>query len=204
MSRLAGKAIQVQMADLNLKMSKVDPKQYAMEHLAAHMRRDCPDCIGCRDTTIYEDRDYDLMRRRINIVCKQKARDSGDLVRCPDGFVGMYDAVAKEVKEVKLEMPTTTIMPLDILAVPTSTGMRRWVTVKELEEKFRREYLTEFNTPGVSKIADGLKSFGPGSSTDYARVDARSNPQIPTDRESFVPARPVNKDAPVTQDEDAW
>lgn len=247
MGRLAGKVIQIQVDEFSLKMAKFDPKQMAVERLAQQMQRDCPDCIGCKETTLHESMDHMRMARLFAITCKQKARDTGDIVRCPDGFFGMYDASAKDLKEVRLEMPTltTTFSEFDpSVAMPAP----RWVTVgaggaggsagsfsggagaggfgpgafereyltkpsfadehkdlieRMIEEKIKRAaeeeekmlrrkiMLSEFSGDGVGKISAGL-------------ADMLDKKQIPTDRSSFPPVRPRDKDVPLTSEEEAW
>lgn len=232
MSRLAGRFLQIRIDDFSLRMSKVDPKAMAMEQLVRHMKRDCPKCVGCRETKLHEQEDHMRMAKLFGVSCKQNVRNNGDMVRCPDGFYGVYDATAKEVKEVRLEMPTATFGAgmLD----PRSVVAPRWAPVSETEkvsvnDEFLREYMTspslakddaglmqrmieegikrsaeerekilrrkimfsEFDGDGIGKISAGL-------------ADMLGKKQIPTDRISSPPVKPISKDVPATADEDAW
>jgi hypothetical protein len=213
-------------------MSKVDPKAMAMEQLVRHMERDCPKCVGCRETKLHEQEDHMRMAMLLGVSCKQNVRNNGDMVRCPDGFYGVYDATKKEVKEVRLEMPTVTFGAG--MTDPRSVVAPRWTPIEEAEkvslnDEFMRQYMTdpslakddmglmrrmieekakraaeeqekilrrkimlsEFDGDGIGKISAGL-------------ADMLGKKQIPTDRTSFPPVKPVNKDVPATADEDAW
>jgi hypothetical protein len=201
--------IQVQIDEYSLKMAKVDPKQQAVEQLVRHMGRDCPECVECKEVTLHESMNHMRMVRQFAMTCKHPVRNAGDIVRCPDGFFGMYDATAKEVKEVRLEMPLTiTFSPIDPAAATGAVPSPKWVAVGAGGAGGAAGGGSFHSDPdmtsGVSKISAGLSSFGPGSTTGYTRADARLNPQIPTDRDTFVPKKPINKDVPVTADGDAW
>jgi hypothetical protein len=209
MSRLAGKVIQINIDRFSIELSKVSPKEVAIEQLVRQMQRDCPECIGCAETKFHEQDDHMRMAKLFAITCKQPVRNNGDMVRCPDGFFGMYDASAKEVRQVKLEVPTLTTSLEDFdpsAAIPAP----RWVTVGADKGTFEREFMTrpmlEEESDGIGKISAGLASFGPGSTTGYTRSDACLNPNtFNADRPAGVKAAPkVNRDAPVTADGDAW
>lgn len=232
MSRLAGRFLQIRIDDFSLRMSKVDPKAMAMEQLVRHMERDCPKCVGCGETKLHEQEDHMRMAMLLGVSCKQNVRNNGDMVRCPDGFYGVYDATKKEVKEVRLEMPTVTFGAG--MTDPRSVVAPRWTPIEEAEkvslnDEFMRQYMTdpslakddmglmrrmieekakraaeeqekilrrkimlsEFDGDGIGKISAGL-------------ADMLGKKQIPTDRTSFPPVKPVNKDVPATADEDAW
>ena len=220
MSRLAGKVIQINIDRFSIEVSKVSAKEVAMEQLIRQMQRDCPECVGCAETKFHEQDDHMRMAKLFAITCKNSPRNNGDIVRCPDGFFGMYDASAKEVRQVKLEVPMATTTSLDMFDPSATVAAPRWVmaggaggggsfsSVGGGAGVFEREFMTrpmlDEMSDGVSKISAGLASFGPGSSTGFTRADARLNPQIPTDRETFVPKKPINKDVPATADGDAW
>lgn len=227
MSRLAGKVIQINIDRFSIELSKVSPKEVAIEQLVRQMQRDCPECIGCAETKFHEQDDHMRMVKLFAITCKQPVRNNGDMVRCPDGFFGMYDASAKEVRQVKLEVPTLTTS-LEEFDPSAAIPAPRWVTVGAggaggsagvggggsfssggagfFEREFMTRPMLEEESDGISKISAGLASFGPGSTTGYTRSDARLNPNtFNADRPAGVKAAPkVNRDAPVTADGDAW
>lgn len=232
MGRLAGRVLQIKIDSFSLAMSKINPKEMAMEQLVRGMERDCPECVGCRETKLQEHEDHMRMAKLFAVTCKHPIQHQGDIVRCPDGFFGMYDATAKEVREVKLEMPVTTTS-LGEFDGSMSMPSPRWEFVKpapkpgdferehmtapfdpekaKMEELKRRELLrglsiddSELSDSGISKIAAGLAKFGPGSSTGLFSRDSIINPQIPSDRFTGQPAKPRNKDVPQTADEGAW
>lgn len=212
MSRLAGKVIQINIDRFSIELSKVSPKEVAMEQLVRQMGRDCSDCVGCSEVKLHEQDDHMRMAKLFAVTCKQQPRNTGDIVRCPDGFFGMYDASAKEVRQVKLEVPTATTTSLDMFDPSATVAAPRWVTVGAgggagvFEREFMTRPMLEEESDGISKIAAGLASFGPGSTTGYTRANARLNPNsFNTDRPAGVKAAPkINRDAPVTADGDAW
>lgn len=231
MSRLAGKVIQINIDRFSIELSRVSPKEVAMEQLVRQMERDCSDCVGCSEVKLHEQDDHMRMAKLFAVTCKQQPRNTGDIVRCPDGFFGMYDASAKEVRQVKLEVPTATTTSLDMFDPSATVPAPRWVHVgagggggssgavgggsfsaigSGGAGAFEREFMTrpmlEEESEGVSKISAGLASFGPGSTTGYTRSDARLNPNsFNTDRPAGVKAAPkINRDAPITADGDAW
>lgn len=228
MSRLAGRFLQIRIDDFSLRMSKVDPKAMAMEQLVRHMERDCPKCVGCREAKLHEQKDHMRMAMLLGVSCKQNVRNNGDMVRCPDGFHGIYDATANEVKEVRLKMPAATY-GFDSIEPPTVIEPR-WAPVSETEkvsvnDEFLREYMT---SPSLAKddaglmqrmIEEGIKRSaeerekilrrkimfsefdGDGIGKISAGLaDMLGKKQIPTDR-IFSP--PV-KDVPATADGDVW
>lgn len=230
MSRLAGRFLQIQIDDFSLRMSKVDPKAMAMEQLVRRMERDCPKCVGCREAKLHEQKDHMRMAMLLGVSCKQNVRNNGDMVRCPDGFHGIYDATAKEVKEVRLKMPAATY-GFDSIEPPTVIE-QRWAPVSEAEKVsvndeflLLREYMT---SPSLAKgdagltqriIEEGIKRAaedqekilwrkimlgefdGDGIGKISAGLaDMLGKKQIPTDRISSPPV----KDVPATADEDVW
>lgn len=228
MSRLAGRFLQIRIDDFSLRMSKVDPKAMAMEQLVRHMERDCPKCVGCREAKLHEQKDHMRMAMLLGVSCKQNVRNNGDMVRCPDGFYGIYDATAKEVKEVRLKMPAATYRfgPIE----PPTVIEPRWAPVGETEkvsvnDEFLREYMT---SPSLAKDDDGLMQrmieegikrsaeerekilrrkimFSEFDGDGIGKIsaglaDMLGKKQIPTDRISSPPV----KDVPATADEDVW
>lgn len=187
MSRLAGRFIQIQVDDFSMRMSRVDPKKMAMEQLVRQMGHDCPECVGCTEVNLSAQEDYARMAKLFAVSCRQNVRNNGDVLRCPDGFRGVYDAIAKEVKEVRLEMPTAAFGtgafdPRDVFVREYTVGQSPVKIMFDLEE----------NSLGVKKIAAGLDTL------------LKPAMAIPTDRTSYSPAKPVNKDVPATADVDAW
>ena len=151
MSRLAGRFLQIKIDDFSLRVSKVNPKEVAMEQLVRHMERDCPKCVGCGEIKLHEQEDHMRMAKLFGVSCKQNVRNNGDMVRCPDGFYGIYDAIAKEVKEVRLEMPAATYGFGSV--EPRMVIEPHWAPVKEAEkvsvnDEFLREYMT---SPSLAK-----------------------------------------------------
>lgn len=175
------------------------------------------------------------MAKLFAVTCKQNVQRAGAMLHCPDGFNGIYDADAKEVREVKLEMPVTTTS-LGSFDGSMTMPSPRWVpqlpasdATISINDEFLREYMTspslakedmdvmkrmveekvkraaeeqekllrrkimlgEFGGDGIGKISAGL-------------ADMLGKKQIPTDRSSFPPVRPRNKDVPMTTEEDAW
>lgn len=228
MSRLAGKVIQIKIDRFSIEVSRVSAKEVAMEQLIRQMERDCSDCVGCREVKLHEQDDHMRMAKLFAVTCKQPVRNNGDMVRCPDGFFGIYDASAKEVRQVKLEVPAATTTSLDMFDPSATVAAPRWVTVGAggaggsagvggggsfssggagfFEREFMTRPMLEEESEGISKISAGLAKFGPGSTTGYTRSDARLNPNtFNADRPAGVKAAPkVNRDAPVTADGDAW
>lgn len=107
MSRLAGKAIRLQIDEFALRMSNLNVKEEVMDKFHHQMRHECPSCIGCGEVEFHEQQDHVRMTRLYAVTCKRPLRYTGDKLNCPDGFFGIYDANAKEVRELKLELPTT-------------------------------------------------------------------------------------------------
>lgn len=229
MGRLAGRVLQIRIDDFEAMSSRMNPKNMAMEKLVRHMEHDCPKCVGCSEIRLQEDQDYIRMAKLYAVTCKHRAQNSGDMVRCPDGFYGMYDAVAKEVREIKLEMPVTTTSLSEFGSMTMATPSWEFVKPAPAPGDFLREYMTD---PSIANDKDVMqrvmeekaKRAGEeqekllrrkmmlgefdteGVSKIKLGLDTLLRPatQIPTDRTAFPPVKPRNKDVPQTADEGAW
>lgn len=227
--RIAGQIIAIEL-DRLMEISESHAKQRAMESLAGRVKHQFPDCAMCKNLELHEDMDHMRYRRKYAVTCKNRPAYPGSTMTCPDGLVGRIDEKEKKFMAVatpKLTWPTeldeyltNPVKPGDFfkeyMTDPSIAALHEDVMKRVMEEKAkvegaRMEEMMRRITirddgfgDGISKISVGLSKFGPGSSTGYTRADARLNPQIPTDRTSFPPVKPVNKDVPATADGDAW
>lgn len=228
--RIAGQIIAIEL-DRLMEISESHAKQRAMESLAGRVKHQFPDCAMCKNLELHEDMDHMRYRRKYAVTCKNRPAYPGSTMTCPDGLVGRIDEKEKKfmaVAQPKLTWPAgfdeyvhtlkskdsfmREYMTTPRIAEEDEDVMKRVMDEKarlegaKMEELLRKSITVrdEEFSGGISKIMAGLSKFGPGSSTGYTRADARLNPQIPTDRTSFPPVKPVNKDVPATADGDAW
>jgi hypothetical protein len=185
----------------------------------------------CKNLELMEEMDHMRYRRKYAVTCKSRPAYPGGTITCPDGLVGRIDEKEKKfmaVPKPTMIWPTTGLdgvfgtaskeafmreyMTTPVIAEDKDVMKRVMDEKARLEAAKREEFLSrritirdeDFESSGISKISAGLSAFGPGSSTGLFKRDSIINPQIPTDRDSFVPKKPINRDVPQTADEGAW
>lgn len=224
--RIAGQYLAVDIDRLLEVSAKVSTREMACRQLGEHLRHKFPACEGCKNLELMESQDHARYRIQYAVTCKTKPRHMGAMMTCPDGFMGIFDEEKKKVIEVKRHEPSVTLAPnwdaiygaaakishedflreymtTPAIAEENEDVMKRIVDEKIKAEAAKREEFLRSSLlrdpVRLSGLSDGEAKISAGLA-DMLGIPKRA---IPTDGD-LRPARPVNKDIPLTNEEDAW
>lgn len=154
MERLFRKPIGISISDYAAFNAAGNIEEEARNLLMGEIHKKCKDCMRCEYVKITQFVNHSDYSVRHIVECKQ----SGSMVRCPDGLVAFRDEDGDLAKEVVVMEELASMKIADHMAMTLPSVARKIVKLKDMDT-------------GLGAIVRGLDALKPGMSTDDSEYE---------------------------------